>query len=186
MNKKMLATVACKEFEADLVLYYYDEIVPVERCRIEEHLTRCRGCRKFVDELRHTLPHLAQRQELPERFWQNYYRETIAKLAEADARSRWWHNLIFPVQTWFAPAFGAMAVVVLALGLLFAKGPYNFIIDRSPAKLPAEIMADRDKLEFFESLDMLEALSQLEKYDGAKSGSDAERSRNSQLSQGTA
>jgi len=174
MKKKPALGGACKKYEADLVLYYYAECDPVERRRIEEHLSECHGCQSFVDDLRGLLPQLNQSPQLPQSFWQSYYRETVGKLGAREARSHWWSSYLTPLQQWFVPAFGTAAVVLLSLGLLFAKGSLPLWKDAPPAALPQEIMVDGNQLEFFRSLDMLEALSQLEQRDdvGVKSGAE--------------
>src|SRR5262245_59381168 len=130
----------CRMYEEDLVLYYYDETEAADRYRIEQHLTECVACRGFVDELRGLLPRLAKSQELPATFWQNYYRETIAKLNEQEARRHRWRDLLVPMKGWFAPAFGAAAVAVFALGMLFAKGSLPLSPKGFSDKLPQEVM----------------------------------------------
>ena len=162
MKEKLPLSGACKKYEEDLVLFYYGEIDAADRQRLEGHLCQCTACQCFVDDLRGLLPQLAKSQELPESFWQGYYRETIAKLAERQTRNNWWRNLFAPWKAWLVPAFGTAAVAVLALGLLFAKGSLPLSMHGSPAKLPEEIIADANQLEFFSSLDMLESLSQIE------------------------
>ena len=88
---------ACKKYEEDLVLYYYGEQSDSERRRIDQHLAGCHACRRFVDDLRGLLPHIAQPQELPQSFWDNYYRETIAKLEQQEERRKWWRTLFAPI-----------------------------------------------------------------------------------------
>ena len=166
MKKKSPLSGACQKYEADLVLYYYGESGDSERRRIEGHLSGCAGCQRFIDDLRGLLPQLNKGPELPQNFWQSYYRETVAKLGEHEARSHWWSNFIAPLQQWFVPAFGTAAVVILALGLIFTKGSLPVWKERSPTTLPQEIILDGNQLEFFRSLDMLEAMSQLEDRDG--------------------
>jgi len=165
MKKKSPLSGACKKYEADLVLYYYAESDELEQRRVEAHLSECARCQEFIDDLRCLLPQLNKGPELPQNFWQSYYRETVAKLVEGEARSHWWSSFFVPLQQWFVPAFGTAAVVILALGLIFAKGSLPVWKDRSSATLPQEIMLDGNQLEFFRSLDMLEAMSQLEKRD---------------------
>lgn len=158
---------ACKKYEADLVLYYYAESDPAERSRLERHLSECGNCRRFIDDLRRVLPQLNSGPELPENFWQNYYRETVAKLDARQERSHWWANFFAPVHQWFVPAFGTAAVIVLSIALLFAKGSLPLALWKNkPANiLPQEVIVDGNQLEFFRSLDMLESLSQLEQRD---------------------
>jgi anti-sigma factor RsiW len=162
MKKDLPLSGACKSYEEDLVLYYYGESSAADRGRVDGHLSACAACRRCVDDLRALLPQLTRGQEMPAGFWQSYYRETVAKLGAQDARTDWWSSLFAPWKTWLMPAFGTAAVAVLAIGLLLARGSLPSSIHESAAKLPAEIIADADQLEFFSSLEMLESLSQME------------------------
>ena len=177
---------ACKSFEEDLVLYYYGDNGEADRQRVEEHLSKCLGCRSFVDDLRRLLPQMAHSEARPQSFWDNYYRETIAKLAAYDERKYWWGNLFAPVRMWLVPAFGTAAVAVLAIGLVIGKGNLSSYIDRSPANIPQEILADSDQLEFFKSLDMLESLPHLEEQEGKTIERNSKRSRLPGIEQGVA
>ncbi len=165
MNIRSPLSDACKKYEADLVLYYYAESDQAERNRVERHLSECRSCQRFIDDLRDLLPQLNKGPELPQNFWQSYYRETVAKLDASQARTQWWANLFVPVQQWFVPAFGTAAVIVLSIALLFAKGSLPLWKDKPANTLPQEVIVDGNQLEFFRSLDMLESLSQLEQRD---------------------
>ena len=79
-NSDMLRT-ACKDFEEDLVLYYYGDGSENERIRVEGHLQTCSSCREFLEDLRKLLPQMAKPSELPSEFWDNYYDEMVQKLA---------------------------------------------------------------------------------------------------------
>jgi hypothetical protein len=156
---------ACKSFEEDLVLFYYGECGDADRLRVERHLLDCGGCRSFVDDLSRLLPAMATSEELPQSFWDAYYRDTLAKLAEQESRRHWWRDLLAPLKVWMLPAFGTAAVAVLAIGLVFGKGDSKRTDDRSTEPIPQAIMADANQLEFFESMDLLESLSKLEAQD---------------------
>ncbi len=185
MNKNSPLSGACKKYEEDLVLYYYAENSAADSHRVERHLSECIACRRFVDDLHGLLPQMAKSQELPQTFWDSYYRETIAKLRERDARNYWWRNLCAPMKRWLVPAFGTAAIAVLALGLLFGRGSLPLSIEGSPANLPEEIIVDANQLEFFRSLDMLESLSQLEAHDGSRVKPRSDRSNLSRIEQAT-
>jgi len=157
-----------------------------ESQRVERHLSECMTCRRFVDDLRGLLPQLAKSQDLPQTFWDSYYRETVAKLRERDERNNWWRNLIAPMKTWLVPTFGTAAVAVLVLGLFYGKISVPSFTDGSSAKLPSEIIADTNQLEFFRSLDMLESLSQIEVPDGGGMKPKSDRSSLSRIEQTTA
>jgi predicted anti-sigma-YlaC factor YlaD len=159
---------ACKSFEEDLVLYYYGETSYAERRPIEQHLSGCQSCRRFVDDLRRLLPQMARSEEFPQSFWDAYYHETVAKLAQQRERKYWWRNLWAPMKVWMLPAFGTMAIAVLAIGLVLGKSNLPSFTDTSPKNFPQESLSDAKQLEFFESMDMLESLSKLEEQDDQK------------------
>jgi len=159
---------ACKSFEEDLVLYYYGETSDAERRPIEQHLSGCQSCQRFVDDLRRLLPQMAKSEEFPPSFWDAYYDETVAKLAKQRERKYWWRDLLAPMRVWMLPAFGTVAIAVLAVGLVLGKGNLPSFTDRSPKNFPLETLSDAKQLEFFESMDMLESLSKLEEQDDQK------------------
>lgn len=162
---------ACKQYEEDLVLYYYGENSEEERRRVERHLLSCRSCGRFLDDLRGLLPQMAQAEEVPQTFWDNYYRETVAKLTDHDEREPWWRRLFAPARLWMVPAFGTVVAAVLVIGLVFGKGNLRLFVEPHQEKIPQEILTDRNQLEFFESMDMLESLSKLEAQDDQKTNS---------------
>jgi predicted anti-sigma-YlaC factor YlaD len=166
---------ACKEFEEDLVLHYYGELSPAERGRVESHVAGCSRCRAFTDDLNRLLPQMAKHDELPERFWDDYYRETVAKLRAQRERTHWWQELFAPMRLWAVPAFGAAAVLVFALTLTFGKVGWNPLSESRQGAIPQEILSDPNKVEFFKSMELVESLSALEAMDAsaieAKNGS---------------
>ena len=159
---------ACKQYEEDLVLHYYDENSEGERRNIERHLAACDPCRLFLEDLRKLLPRITQAEEMPQSFWDNYYRETVSKLTSYDEKNHWWRSLFAPMQTWMVPAFGSLAVAVLVVGLMFGNDNLKSFVEPRVERIPQEILADKNQLEFFESLDILEALSKLEAQDEPK------------------
>jgi hypothetical protein len=159
---------ACGEFEADLVLYYYGEGSAAERRRIEIHLDACRRCACFMDDLRGLLPQMSQTAQLSQTFWDDYYREMVHKLERERERTSWWRGLIPTLGGWAIPAFGTVVVAALAVTLIFGKGNWSLRSSTSPQEaIPQEILSDSGRLEFFNSLDMLESLRALEKMDGS-------------------
>jgi len=168
MKKVMPLEGACKSFEEDLVLFYYGEGDDADRIRVEQHLVSCAACRHFVDDLRRLLPAMAVSEELPQSFWDTYYRDTLAKLAEQERRSYWWRDLFAPLKGWMLPAFGTAAMAVLAIALVFGKGDSTRNHEAPSDMIPREILADANQLEFFESMDLLESLSKLEELDAQK------------------
>jgi hypothetical protein len=163
---------ACRAFEADLVLYYYGDVEESDRRRVESHCRDCFHCRRFLDDLHRLLPQMAKPKQLPADFWQNYYKETVEKLAAQESRGSWWRNLFAPMHVWLIPAFGTVAVAVLAVALVYGKSGWNFQLNPSQqVKIPQEILADASKVEFFESMDLLESLGVLEKMEGTQQNS---------------
>jgi hypothetical protein len=167
-RKRAPLETACKQYEEDLVLHYYGENTEPERRRVEAHLTQCSSCGRFLDDLRRVLPQMAAAEPMPKTFWDNYYRETISKLAEQEERSYGWRSWLNPMKTWMVPAFGSLAVVLLVVGLVIGRGNLRLYGEPRADRIPQEILVDQNQLEFFESMDMLEALGRLEKQDDQK------------------
>ena len=167
MPAKKLKTM-CKGFEEDLVLYYYGEIGDHEKQRVEQHLGNCVGCGRFLDDLHRLLPQIAPPEELPQSFWDDYYRETVAKLTQQREQKFYWGNLFAPLRMWMIPAFGTAVIAALALGVVLSKGNLNSLYNQPQERIPREIVTDTEQLEFFRSLDMLEALSGLEGLETSK------------------
>jgi hypothetical protein len=167
-RKRAPLETACKQYEEDLVLHYYGENTEPERRRVEAHLTQCSSCGRFLDDLKRVLPQMAASESMPQMFWDNYYRETLSKLAEQDERRQGWRSWLDPMKTWMVPAFGSAAVVLLVVGLVVGKGNFRLYIETPADRIPQEILVDQNQLEFFESMDMLEALGRLEKQDDQK------------------
>jgi predicted anti-sigma-YlaC factor YlaD len=164
-QKKKLEN-ACREFEEDLVLYYYGDGSAAERSRVEGHLKDCSRCSAFVLDLRKLLPQMAQPKELPPAFWDNYYREMVQKLVVVRERNAWWRNIFAQFHGWAIPAFGTAVVIVLGLGLTLGSGRWNLLSQSKQETIPQEIMADGSDLEFFKSMDLVESLHVLEALDG--------------------
>ncbi len=177
---------ACKEFEEDLVLYYYGETNDSERRRVGEHLSGCGRCQKFMGDLYRLLPHMAKSEELPQSFWDDYYRETMAKLAQQEQRKRWWQGLIPQMHGWMVPAFGTVVMMVLVVALLFGKNNLSLFSPRPSENIPHEILADDNQLKFFESMDLLESLSKLEAQDEQKTKAMDPQSSRTRLQHGIA
>lgn len=167
---------ACRDFEEDLVLYYYGDGSAAERSRVEGHIKACARCSRFLNDLRKLLPQIAKPKELPQSFWDNYYREVADKLSVQQERGSWWRSLFTPIQGWAVPAFSTAAVVVLGLGLTFGNGQWNLLSQTKKDTIPQEILADESNLEFFKSMDLVESLRLLEALDGNGAQPKANRS----------
>ena len=172
MPAKKLETM-CKQFEEDLVLYYYGEIADCEKQTLERHLGNCIGCRRFIEDLQRLLPQTAPPEELPQSFWEDYYRETVAKLTGQREQKFYWGNLFASMRMWMIPAFGTAVIAALAFGVVLSKGNLNSLYNQPQERIPTEIVTDTEQLEFFRSLDMLEALSALEGLETSKADAHA-------------
>ncbi len=159
---------ACRDFEEDLVLFYYGDGLEAERTRVEGHIKACSSCGRFLDDLHKLLPQMAEPKELPRSFWDKYHKEVVQKLAAQQARSSWWQDFFAAARAWAVPAFGTAVVAVLAVALVIGKTSWNLQSSRSQGNVPQEIMADTNQLEFFNSMDMLESLRALESLDASK------------------
>lgn len=159
---------ACPAFEEDLVMYYYGDGSTDDRRRVESHLGGCAKCQRFLQDLRGLLPQMAKPKEMPQMFWDNYYREMKQKLAVERERTSWWRSWLAPLNGWLVPALGTAAIAVLAVGLVLGKGNWSSQPKQIDEAIPQEILTNAKELEFFNSLDMLEALPKLEKEEGAK------------------
>ena len=80
----------------------------------------------------------------------------------------WWKSWFAPMRGWMLPAFGTAAVAALAIGLVVGRGHWHYPFSQTQERIPQEILADTNQLEFFESMDLLENLSSLETQDGSK------------------
>ncbi len=156
---------ACKEFEADLVLYYYGDDCETDHVRVEVHCSECARCRRFLDDLRQLLPQMAQPKEMPGTFWDSYYNEMVQKLAAERQQRSWWREFFGSMRVWALPAFGTVAVASLAFLFVFNSGSHR---TRTTTPIPREILADPHSVEFFKSMDLLESLSTLEQNDDSK------------------
>jgi len=156
---------ACKEFEADLVLYYYGDDSEADHLRVERHCNECARCRRFLDDLHQLLPQIAQPREMPKSFWDNYYDEVMQKLAVEREHPSWWRELLGSMRPWALPAFGTLAVASLAFLFVFNSGAHP---QRSTPQIPQEILSDPRSVEFFKSMDLLESLNKLEQKDDSR------------------
>lgn len=163
---------ACKEFEEDLVLYYYRDCSDAERNRVEYHLKGCDACCRFLEDLRGFLPGMADAGEYPQTFWDSYLKELQEKLAVQAKRSSWWRVFSGWNRPWAIPAMGTALVLIVASVLVFNQGVSTVQQEPSQEPVPPEIVADSGKLDFFKSMDLLESLQVLEALDGKRSDSE--------------
>lgn len=161
----------CKNFEQDLVLYYYDECDKKDHIRVETHLEGCVSCRRFLKELRQLLPLTSKLDEPDEAFWDAYSREIHGKLAEVSEKPPWWNKILTLFHPWPVPALATALILVVALTLTFTKGMWRSQGTPPEEMTLLEILPVAENLEFFEAMEILDALDLLEDVGGAKNGS---------------
>jgi hypothetical protein len=156
------AAVACRHFEEDLVLYYYGELGGGERTAVDNHVRGCEPCRFYLKELESILPLTVKPDEPPQAFWDDYSREMRRKLADTSERKSWWQSLASFFQPWAIPVSATAAVAILALTLTLGKGFW------APKDVPQddeafmEILPAAENLEFFKTMEVLDAMDFLE------------------------
>lgn len=165
---------ACRNFEADLVLYHYGDCTDPERLRVEAHVKLCPGCTRYLHELEALLPLTMRLDEPPERFWVDYTGELRAKLSATEAKASWWNwreTLHGFYRYWPAPALATALALILGLTLISTKKSWqpNVIPPEEEALLEALPMAEN--LEFFKAMELLDALDLLEASADLSSGS---------------
>ncbi|HWP57194.1 MAG TPA: zf-HC2 domain-containing protein [Candidatus Acidoferrales bacterium] len=145
---------ACKDYERELVLYYYGECAAEESARVEQHLRVCRACPDFLEDLNRILPLTVETDEPPEIFWQLYALELNEKLAGAKAARLWPRLSASFFRPWPVPAAAAL-ILLLAAGLAFEWRK----TDSPPTQaVLLEELPLAENLEFFTAMDMLDAL----------------------------
>jgi predicted anti-sigma-YlaC factor YlaD len=157
-------STTCKAFEEDLVLFYYGELTGTDRNKIDTHVHDCQSCALYIKELATLLPMTAEADEPLPVFWDNYSREMRHKLDEISERKWWWQTLPTLFQSWTLPAFATAAVVVLALSLTFGTAVWrdNEVPGDEEGFMEVLPMADAENLEFFRTMEVLDALDLLE------------------------
>ncbi|MBM4259887.1 MAG: zf-HC2 domain-containing protein [Deltaproteobacteria bacterium] len=162
-------TMACANFEEDLVLYHYGETDAAARANVEAHLRACAGCCGSLEEMQRLMPLTIARDEPPPAFWMTYSRELRHKIdAVADQTSLWnW------LTAWLRPlpltAFATGAVVLLAMTFTVGKKywakPQALLDDEVVA-----IMSSSQDLDLLKNLEILDALEVLEAMSPEKRG----------------
>lgn len=162
---------ACKDFEADLILYYYGDCAEADRLRVETHVRSCPACARFLQALREILPLTAKADEPPESFWLDYTRELRGKLVAAEENVPWWKRFFVSHRWWRVPALATALVVILALTLTFNKRSWRPAVIPPEDEAFLEVLPMAENLEFFKAMELLDALDFLEASGGLGSGS---------------
>jgi anti-sigma factor RsiW len=155
-------TAACTQWEEDLVLHYYGELRGSERAAVEDHMRGCEPCRFYLKELESILPLTVKPDEPPQAFWDNYSRELRRKLTEVRERKSWWQSLASFLQPWAIPVSATAAVAILALTLTLGKGFWGSKEVPQDDEAFMEILPAAENLEFFKTMEVLDAMDFLE------------------------
>lgn len=157
-----MKTTACKNFEQELVLYYYGELSGAERSAVEAHVQSCAPCRLYLKAMQSILPLTVQPDEPPQAFWDNYSRELRRKLADIRDSKTGWRQWASWFQPWAAPILATTAVVVLALSLTLSKGFWRAREAPPDDEGFMEVLSMAENLEFYTNMELLDTLDLLE------------------------
>jgi len=161
MAKDHALTLACPDYEADLVLLHYGDLIGDERGRVSEHVAECAACAGYLRELAALLPLTAKTDDPPQAFWMDYTRELRHKIDDAVEKKTWWRRFGFVFSPRYLAALGSAAVIILALSFTLGKNIWS-----TNTQLPddeiAELLPVAEHLEFFRSMDILDDLDLIE------------------------
>ena len=156
------AAVACTQLEEDLVLHYYGELRGSERIAVEDHVRGCEPCGFYLIELESILPLTVKPDEPSQAFWDDYSREMRRKLTEVKERKSWWQSLASFFQPWVIPVSATAVVAILALTLTVGKGFWGSKEAPQDDEAFMEILPAAENLEFFKTMEVLDAMDFLE------------------------
>ncbi|MFQ5683594.1 MAG: zf-HC2 domain-containing protein [Candidatus Binatia bacterium] len=162
---------ACKDFEQDLILYYYEECESKERDRVASHLEGCPACRKHFSDLRNLLSITASSDEPPQAFWQNYSREMSRKLAAAEQRSGWWRGLTTFFHPWPVPALATALILLIVVTFTFTSGLWHSQDIPLEEEALLEVLPMAENIEFFKAMEVLDTMDFLEDLGNQSNGS---------------
>ena len=172
-ERNHFASQTCKEFEQDLILYYYEVLGEGELNRTESHLQACGSCRQTLESLRSLLPLTVKEDHPPQSFWDDYSRELRGKLDQVEAKVSWWDRIVSLIRPWPVPVAATAIVILLALTLTLNRTL------RRPEQAPPvdeeifEILRNADDVEFYKNLDLLDSMDMLEAPGAFSNGSES-------------
>ena len=152
----------CTDLEENLVLFHYGELPAPERFSLEQHLSGCVNCTGYLKDLSALLPLTIKSDEPPETFWMDYNRELRHKIASARDKKWWPAKLGAFFQPRLVTAFGAIAVIAVALTLTVGKGLWQSHELPGDDEALMEVLPVAENLEFFKTMDVLDNLDVLE------------------------
>jgi hypothetical protein len=163
----------CKEYEQDLILYYYGELGEGELDRVEVHLKGCDSCRRTLEALGSLLPRTVKEDHPPQSFWDDYSRELRGKLDQVEAKVSWWDRMVSLIRPWPVPVAATAIVILLALTVTLNRNL------RRPEQAPPvneeifEIFRMADDVDFYKNLDLLDSMDMLEVPGAFSNGSES-------------
>jgi len=172
-ERNHFASQSCKEYEQDLVLYYYGELGEGELHRTEAHLGACGSCRQTLESLGSLLPLTVKEDHPPQSFWDDYSRELRGKLDQVEAKVSWWDRVLSLIRPWPVPAAVTAIVILLALTLTLNRTLWR------PEQAPPvneeifEMFRIADDVEFYKNLDLLDSMDMLEVPGAFSNGSES-------------
>jgi hypothetical protein len=153
---------ACKDYEQELVLYYYGESMPSEHERTETHLKSCVACQGFLADVRLLLPLTVETDEPPETFWQSYSREFGRKLDIGKPQSLWQRIFSSVLGPWRIPALATALTLLLAVGVTLTRNRTQTLESPPAQEAVLEVLPLAENLEFFTAMDILDSLELIE------------------------
>jgi len=156
------AATACPKHEEDLVLFHYGDLAGAERAAVQTHVATCAGCATYLNELATLLPLTVKSDEPPQEFWMNYNRELRHKIDEAADKPSWWGNLSLIFRPRLITAFGASAVIVMALTFTLGRNYWPTNDNPRDDDEVAVALPVAENLDFYSAMDDLDDLDVLE------------------------
>jgi hypothetical protein len=157
VDKNESLRAACKDFERDLVLYYFDDCAGTKQSRIEMHLESCAPCRRFLEDLQKILPLTVKLDNPPQAFWEDYFKELRAKLAAVEPKRPWWVAFSF-LRPWPVPAVATALVLILTITFTLIKDWRGSSQLRPADETLLEVLPIVQNLDFFETMELLNSL----------------------------
>jgi len=166
MTNEQALTSACPNYEADLVLLHYGDLVGAARERLSQHVAQCAACAGYLRELAVLMPLTVKADDPPAVFWTDYSRELRLKIDDVVVKKTWWRGLGVFFRPSYLAAVGSAAIIVLALSFTLGKNFWS-THNRLPDDEIAELLPVAENLEFFSAMDVLDDLDLIE-YIGQK------------------
>jgi hypothetical protein len=93
------------------------------------------------------------------------------KLEAVEQRVLWWQDFFSLARPWPVPALATASVLILALTLTFTKGLWRSQDSPPEGEALLEILPMAENLEFFKTMELLDAMDLIEAVGGPGNGS---------------